>query len=349
LKVGIVFHKNPFLPPSSIDLVRLRALATGLTGQGIPVEIVAPVEEDGRIEPMIPVRPLSVLSRPGYYDLVKTSYHFSVPLVEEYQGPLVSRIVRVVDQRLPERDDLWRHELLGCQDLIRRRARVLVLNNRENRERWRRLYGPKPPIVIIPNGCTDTLPAIGTNPYDKDERVILFLGSVAAVRMVTMLNKAAHRLAGKARVHFVGLNKAAIYGGDRNSAIDTRVVNHGAIPEEGTWSYIRYAQAGLALATGPHPFDNDISKIFSYLRGGLPVISEEPILQNALVKRFGFGKTFAYNDLDDLVSKWLALLENPPEQAEKEAVMRFMARKHSWSRRVDKYIELFRQLLPSAG
>jgi hypothetical protein len=72
MRIGIVFHKNPLAPPTGIDLVRLRAIATGLLSEGIEVEIIAPVEREGRLNKLIPVRTLGALDGSCRYDLVKT-------------------------------------------------------------------------------------------------------------------------------------------------------------------------------------------------------------------------------------------------------------------------------------
>ncbi|MBI5570153.1 MAG: hypothetical protein HY914_09430 [Desulfomonile tiedjei] len=343
MHIGILFHKNPFLPPTGIDLVRLRALASGLIRRGIKAEIVSPVDRAGLIDGNVPVKPLAVLNDPSPYAVLKTCYHDSIELIGSYQGPVVSRIVRVVDDRLPERDEPARARLLRCQERIRERASVLVLNNRENMLRWRELYGPEPRIVLVPTGCPQDIPPRLRNPFHGDRPVALFLGSVAAPRMVRMLNEAARRLGGVAEVHLVGLNKACLYGGDENCRLDSDIVDHGEVIEEDAWDYIRYAAVGIALATGPLPFDNDVSKILTYLRGGLPVLSEEPILNNALVRQTGLGTTFAYDDAAELAAKVKFLIRNPMRE-KREQVMRFMAEEHSWDRRVDTYVELFNEL-----
>ena len=194
MRVGILFHKNPFLPPTGIDLVRLRALASGLIRRGIQAEIVAPVDRSGLIDGIIPVKPLEVLNAPPAYAVLKTCYHASIELIGSYPGPVVSRIVRVVDDRLPERDGPARAHLLRCQERIRERAVVLVLNNRENMIRWRKLYGSEPRVVLVPTGCPREIPSPRRNPFPGDRPVVLFLGSLAAPRMVRMLNEAERRL-----------------------------------------------------------------------------------------------------------------------------------------------------------
>ena len=284
MRVGIIFHKDPFAPPAGIDLVRLRAIARGLMARGIETEIISPVEREGLIEDCIPVRKLTALNRTRRYDLLKTSYHDSIRLVEGFRGPVVSRIVRVVDERLPERDEATRQGLLRCQAMIKERASAVALNNKQNRVRWHAMYGDVPPTVLVPTGCPATIPQVPGNHFPDGEPAILFLGSLAAPRMVEMLNLAARRLKRRARIHMVGLNKACMYGADATCTLDRLITDHGELPEPAIWGFISHATAGLALATGPHAFDNDMSKIVSYLRGGLPVLSEEPIVNNDLIR-----------------------------------------------------------------
>jgi glycosyltransferase involved in cell wall biosynthesis len=343
MRVGIIFHKNPFLEPTGIDLVRLRAIAGGLIKRGIQAEVISPVAEEGMIDGLIPVRGLNSLAESGRYHAIKTSYHYSIELIRDYTGPVVSRIVRVVDDELPERDTPFRQRLLECQEAIKDRSSVLVLNNAENRDRWQALYGDKPRIELIPTGCPAEIPLPRSNTYFAKTPVMLFLGSVAAPRMVHMINQAASLLEGQCAIHLVGLNKACMYGGDENCVLDPRVVDHGELPETEVWDYIHHASVGLALATGPHAFDNDVSKILNYLRGGLPVLSEEPIINNELVRQTGLGTTFTFDDVRDLAAKARDLLQCD-FQGKKDEVMQFMASEHSWDKRAEAYAALLRSL-----
>ena len=61
MRVGIVFHKNPLAPPTGIDLVRLRAISLGFIRKGINVEVIAPVDREGILEEIVPVRRLEAL------------------------------------------------------------------------------------------------------------------------------------------------------------------------------------------------------------------------------------------------------------------------------------------------
>ena len=346
MRIAIIFHKDPFAPPTGIDLVRLRAISFGLLERGMRTEIIAPIFSPTMLDGRIPVYGLDRLKNPVPYDIVKTCYHDSIRLVPKGTGNIVSRIVRVVDHDLPKRDERFRANLLECQEQILSKAHTVIFNNEENRSRWLRMYGESVKTTIVPTGCPSVIPSPGKTPYETDKKVILFLGSIASPRILTMLNELAERIVGIAEIHLVGLNKSRMYGGGADSKLDPLIVTHGAKPEIETWDYIYHADMGLALATGPHPFDNDISKIYSYLRGGLPTLSEEPILNNELVVGLGYGDVFSYGDMDALVSRCEAILNNPPLER-RGRVMRFMVKEHSWDERVGRYINLFEKIVGS--
>ncbi|MEQ8222059.1 MAG: hypothetical protein ABRQ37_07165 [Candidatus Eremiobacterota bacterium] len=343
MKTGILFHKNPFKPSAGIDIVRLKAISKGLIEEGIDTEIIAPVEKEGIIDDIIPVKPLSYLSK-NRYEAVKTCYHFSIELIEDYKGPVISRIVRVVDEIFPPRDEKIRDRLLKCQELINKRASLISLNNRENEERWRYFYGDKLPVILTPTGCHEIIPPPERNPYGSDRKILLFIGSICAGRMVKILNEMSERFFSVAEIHYIGRSKLNLYDGGEE--LSENIVCHGEMEEDKIWDYIRYASAGIAIATGPCPFDNDMSKIMNYLRGGLPVLSEEPIVNNELIRQLDYGKIFSYNDMDDLVIKGEELLNNPPVD-KREHVMTFMAEKHSWKNIAGIYKNYLTLLSPS--
>ena len=342
MRIAFVFHKSPLQPPAGIDLIRLCSLVKGLRQRRIEAEIVAPVKRQAILAGNLPVLPLDALSESGRYAVAKTSYHSSIELINGYKGPVVSRIVRVVDQKRPRRDELQRRHLLDCQDRIQARTSFLVLNNHINARRWRRLYGCKIPIALIPNGCPAEIGPVRQNPYPPGRKILLFLGSLAAPRMKAILNETADKLAAVAEVHHVGADKTRLYGGSARTVFHPRIRVHGEIASGDIWPYVCHAHAGLALATGPHAFDNDITKVLYYLRGGLPVLTETPILQNDLIRKTGYGRIFVFGDGDDLVQKAIDLMANPPDG--KDRVMAYMARTRSWPRRIEAYAALFKRM-----
>ncbi len=156
------------------------------------------------------------------------------------------------------------------------------------------------------------------------------------------LNRLAAALAGRARIHLVGRNKSGLYG--RLRRLSPLVADHGEKPSRAVWDYLRWAEAGLALAVGPEPFDNDSSKVLHYLRAGLPVACEAPILQGSLAAGLGLGRVAPYADPAGLAAALGELLANPPSPARRGRARRIMARDHAWGRTVTAYLELFARL-----
>ena len=348
IRVGFVFHKDPLQAAAGIDIIRLHALTGGLLARGLGVDIIAPVDRPGQTPAGVPVYPLDHLAH-ARYDALKTCYHFSLELIGDYDGPVVSRIVRVVDDELPERDMAWRGRLLACQETIAARSSVVVLNNGENEQRWLARYGKtsQASTLLIRTGCPAVIPRKGKNPYAKGEKVMLFLGSLCSARMVAMLNALADALRDAARIHHIGRSKLHIYDDGSTAPLSPLIVRHGEMPERETWNYVRHACIGLAIAPGPYSFDNDLSKIYGYLRGGLPVLSEERIINNELIAAMGHGQVFAYDDIDDAAGRARRLLRGLPSGGGRR-VMASMARAHAWERRVDQYYDLFTRLQAGA-
>lgn len=345
MRVGLAFHHDPARRPPGIDLERLTSLAEGLGALGAEAEVVAPVRRAGWLRGpeggRIAVRPAGEAGG-GRYHILETCYHPGIDLVPpDFPGPVVCRLVRVVDASRPVRDAVRRDRLLAWQDAVRARATAVVFNNPQNLERWRRLYGWDGPTALTPTGCPERLPPPGPDPYRGEPPPVLFLGSLAAGRMVRLLNRLAEALSGQARVHLVGLNKSGLYG--RATRLSDLVVDHGPHAAPRLWDYVGRAGLGLALAAGPDDFDNDSSKVYSYLRGGLPVLWEEPILQGRLVEELGMGAGFAHGDAEGMAAGARALLaRGAPARA---AAMERMAGRESWVRRAETYLRLFERLL----
>lgn len=347
MRVGLIFHKDPLRAPTGIDLVRLRAIALGLEARGVKTDIIAPVSNVVCLQGTVMVKPLEILERPSDYSVIKTCYHPSIKLLGGYDGPVVSRIVRVVDEKIPERDTLFREDLLECQVLIRQRAQVVILNNIANLERWHLLYGEKQHVEIVPTGCPRDIPRHTERPYHGVKPVLLFLGSLAAPRMVRTLNVLAEMLQDCCDIHVIGSNKTGLYGSRGYLSLSSLVHDHGEMPESYTWPYVEHASIGLALATGPHVFDNDLSKMFTYLRGGLPVLSEDTVLTNYLITETGYGRVVPYDDIHAMASAARHMFAKPIGLS-RRAVMKFMIENHSWDTRVETLLAVIQRIARSA-
>ena len=220
-------------------------------------------------------------------------------------------------------------------------ARYLSLNGPDNARRWQGLYGNGQQILIVPTGCPERIPPPRVNPFPSNRRIVLFCGSLTAPRFASVLNATARRLRQAdpgVEVHFLGRNRLHLYGAEE--CLDPSVVQvHEAVEEGEAWQYILHAHVGLALAPSHEVFESELAKIYYYLRGGLPVVTESAVLNRHLIEETGYGAIARYGDDVDLVSKILSTLELRPRD---QAVMRYMAETHSWGQRAAVYADLFR-------
>ena len=347
MKIGIVFHKEPVNTLNSIDNIRLKEITQGLQLLGFDVEIVAGVKGRELIFNDIPVVPLDYLAEEGRYRVIKTCYHTSIDLISKYSGKVISRIVRVVDNKKPERDGANRKRLLYLQELISRRSCALVFNNKENIERWQALYGRHSRCYIVQNGCPRKIPLNLINPYCKNAKIVLFLGSICALRIGKILNQLAVTLPDDIEIHLIGKNKLNIYAPESGFTLSDKIVNHNQMNESDIWNYIYHADIGLVIATGPYSFDNDFCKVYSYLRGGLPVLSEQNVVNNDQILKCNYGQIFSFDQIDDLRKRLFSMLKKPFFKKNRSDVMAYMSRDHSWYERCKRYKEIMNEVISS--
>ena len=94
---------------------------------------------------------------------------------------------------------------------------------------------------------------------------------------------------------------------------------------------------GIALAQGPVQH-NESSKLYYYLRTGLPVVSEAPIPNNRVIEEARCGLIAPYGDDDTLAEMVEAAARRPWDRAQ---AVRYVLAFHTWDRRMQVYQQLF--------
>ncbi|MGE3171750.1 MAG: glycosyltransferase [Planctomycetota bacterium] len=334
-RIALVYSTNPTRGIQGMDMIRWVAMGHRFRWLGHKVRLVT---DRRRGEERLDRLHLSSAQRAEWdkFDAVKVCYQASIDLVEPHPN-LIARMCRVVDEKLPERDDHRRAETLRQQQRIADLAAIVAFNDEENAARWRQRYGTRQQILIVPTGCPEKIPEDGANPYPDGKRIVLFSGSLTSHRFPGTLNELARRLAREApdvQVHFLGKDSLQHYAGV-SEPLDPRLVHvHPSVPEADTWRYVLHAHCGIALAPSEHAFESELSKIYYYLRGGLPVVTESPVPNKTVIDECAHGAVAAYDDMDDLVDKTRSALHLEPRSP---AVMNYMAEHHSWSQRAKVY------------
>ena len=154
----------------------------------------------------------------------------------------------------------------------------------------------------VPTGVDSEIPGLGPSPYPARgiaQPVALFAGNLYARTRQPEVNliwqEKLNQLGSLLKSRGVHLVAAGLGDTDR---IDPEAVTHvGPIELSRFWDWQRHAQVGLVIAQGAVQ-DNESSKIYYYLRTGLPVVCERPVPNSWLIETTGLGALVNFGDLE---------------------------------------------------
>ena len=338
-RVALVYAKDAACPPAGMDMIRWIEIGRHLVQAGCRVHLVT--DQPGGVRQLAGLPVIDAASADwDEYAGIKVCYQHSIDIVPEHPSIIV-RMCRVVDEHSPRRDAGRRQELLRQQARVAERAGWVALNGPDNADRWRRLYGERQQILNVPTGCPESIPAPGQSPFPDGRRIVLYCGALTAPRFPGALNAVARRLRDKAadiEVHFVGRDRLHCYSGSSEPLDPDLVHAHPSVDASQAWRYILHADVGLALSPSTDVFECELAKIYYYLRGGLPTVTESTALNRCLIEETGHGAVARYDDPDELARcalEALSLKRRHPQ------VMAHMAANHSWRRRAAVYVDAF--------
>ena len=331
-------------PPVAMDGLRFLRMAEALARRGHQVDLAIsgrrePVERAPRLREV----PLSGV-RWADYDVVKTVFHRGVDTLIAAGGGdhpfILSKLGSVVSHQ-PAAGVHFHGEaharLLATQAEIARRSRSVTILTRESVGLWEREYG-RPPVLLVPTGVDAEIPPAGADPYRArgiEGPVALFAGNIYTLRAQPevnrlwqdRLNRVGHALRQR------GLRLVAMGPGATDQLDPDAVLHVGALPADAVWDWQRHARVGLVLAQGPVQ-DNESSKIYYYLRTGLPVVCERPVPNAGLITEAGHGALTPYDDVEAMAEAAAVLAAHPP--AVDGLPARIVAH-HSWDARAALY------------
>ena len=105
--------------------------------------------------------------------------------------------------------------------------------------------------------------------------------------------------------------------------------------------YQYFADVGIVLAQGGIQH-NESSKIYYYLRTGLPVVCEESVPNNNIILEANLGFITKYGDYKQIVDK---IEEAIHKEWDKRAAIDYILKNHTWDIRVQKYSQIIRDEL----
>jgi hypothetical protein len=344
--------RRPFVP-EDMSYIRWLEMSRALARLGHEVDVATVEPGVGR---WLPVRmgerlrrvPLARV-RWDRYDVVKTEFHAGFETLERHGGAGHPRIVSNLGS-LVDREDVpgvyftgaRRAALFSVQERIAARSRHVTVLTAASLARWRARFGDAGAPFLVPGAADDAVPAPGSDPYPADGTIrCLFAGNVydavsqaeAHATLVAKLDGLGRRLAARgARLWVMGTGDAR--------AIDPRhVALLGPVPYARSWDRLHHAQVGVVLALGPAPNENESTKIYHYLRVGLPTVCEAGFPNQELVTEVGLGSVVPNGDLDALADAVIAAARATWDR--RRAVEAILAR-HTWLHRARLYDAILR-------
>jgi glycosyltransferase involved in cell wall biosynthesis len=279
------------------------------------------------------------------YDVVKIANQSGFELLERLGGAghhhIISRLGTVVPGEDTEgfyfHGEL-RRRMYELQGRISRGSRCIAVSNEAARTLWTQQFGTLPPVLLVPGGVDRDIPDPDRDPYPPGgARRCLFAGNFSYLNYAPQANEVLcrklNRLGERLRRHEVTL--FAIGPGD-TELLDPRYVIHlGVVPYERTWSYLQFAHVGIEAVKGQGSLHNtESSKVYHYLRAGLPTVIETGLPNAELVRDAGLGFVVESDDLDAFSAK---VVEAAETTWDRQRAVEYVLDRHTWDHRALVY------------
>ncbi len=343
-------------PPQLVDMsfIRWFKISEALARRGHQVDIATNEFGWGRHSPIqmgshLRRVPLSKVQW-HEYDVVKTLFHRGFGLLEKHGGLehpfIISKLGSVVGPEDAAGIYFYgkrRESLYRTQAKISRTSKYIALLSAPAQELWRKCFGTRDNLLIVPGGVDREVPTPTQDPYPRrDEVRCLFAGNVydqfsqpeANNVLVEKLNGLGRLLAQR------GIRLYVLGPGDVRR-LDHRCATYlGAVPYEQSWSFIHFAHVGVVVAAGKFMHNNESTKIYHYLRMGLPVVSEAGFPNDNVVTESGIGQVTENGNLEMMAEKVELAVHRPWDRARAVA---YILENHTWDQRVGVYDMIIRR------
>ncbi len=334
----------------AMNLISFLRLSEAFQRRGHEVDIVvngsaATLPLDARVGRVSPAR-----VRWDDYDMVKTFLHSGFAALTAWNGDshpfIVSTLGSVVGSSDAEGCYFYgpiREQLFAVQQNVAARSKYVSLLTKPNADLYRSMHGDKGNLLHIPTGVDAEVPAPGRNPYSArgiKRPVAIYAGNLYnrdSQPEVNVFWQDRLNTLGRALLD-LGV-QLVVMGPGQTDRLDPSVVMHvGLIDVREFWNWQWHANVGIVLAQGPIQ-DNESSKIYYYLRTGLPVACEAPVPNAGLILETGHGTVVEYRPDLHKLAEAAALLASRPTTP--NGLIPYMIAEHSWDTRAAAYARAF--------
>jgi glycosyltransferase involved in cell wall biosynthesis len=352
LRIACVYirDRHPNFILSTMAGIRFFRMAEALARRGHQVDIVL----NGNKEPrMLATRlrevPFKLVRWDGYH-VVKTFFHRGFDsLVAEGGGDhpfIISKLGSVVGRKETAGVHFHgrvRERLYATQTAIAKRSKVVTVLTNRSAALWWKEHGTGSVLFQVPTGVDAEIPSAGPNPYlalGIDSPVALFAGNIYTRDQQGEVNllwqDQLNRLGRSLRRR--GISLVAMGAGQTDRLDPNAVIHVGSVDALEYWNWQHHAKVGIVLAQGPEQ-DNESSKIYYYLRTGLPVVCEHSVPNRSLIEETRCGAIVPYGDIDAMTDAAAELIVAPRDV---DRIAQYMVREHSWDARAALYDQVLR-------
>ena len=280
----------------------------------------------------------------GDYDVIITSHHRGFDTLEVFGGDSHPFIIAEVCSTIGPSDvegiyfyGEKRKQLFATQEKINSASKFVTVMNESARELWSVSFGRMEGLMVIPNGVESAIPSALHDPYPVESKTrCIFAGNVynknsqpeANAVIIEKLNRVGEYLS------FSGIRLYVLGPGDVRK-LDKRYVTYlGVVPYEKTWKYLHFANVGIVVSAGEYMHNNESSKIYHYMRVGLPVVCEAGFPNDNVIKEANAGFVVENGNLALIAEK---IKEAAGKDWNRECIISYILQNHTWDKRVEAY------------
>jgi glycosyltransferase involved in cell wall biosynthesis len=354
-RIVMVYNTQRIRIAEPTDMARIQMLETAraLVRLGHSVDIAtAELTMELTRRPIVMERGLRrvPLSRVRWreYDVVETNFHQGWETLARYRGTAHPFIIAKLGSVVGATDMAGiyyfgrdRERMYATQRAIHDGARFITLLSRPAQDLWTESFGPRDGHLLVPGAAATHIPEIGPDPFPhRDRPRVIFSGNIyqnsqpeANRVLVDKLNTLGARLAPHAQLYFAGPGNV-----DR---LDRNVVRYlGVAPYADSWQHMFHADVGIVVSAGAFMHNNESTKIYHYLRAGLPTVSEAGFPNDDVVRDAELGFVVPSDDMETMADR---ILEATRTRWNREAAVRFILEQHTWDARARIYDDVIRR------
>ena len=352
IKIATVYRNRFFerFSASDMSLVRWLRMSEAFAERGYSVDMIVNAKSGLQPRPNLQFVPYDRVDW-SRYDVIKTLFHQGFDSLCEAAGDshpfIISKLGSVVGSS-DGTDGVHffgreREELFATQHRINRTSRYITILTQQSRALWESEHGRSADLLLVPTGVDRDVPAPGKSPYGAtNKKIAVYIGNLyeGFQRDINLLwQKRLNRLGRLLKAKNIAL---FFVGPGLTDILDSEVVTClGPVDSRCIWDYQYFADVGIVLAQGEVQH-NESSKIYYYLRTGLPVVSEAPVPNNHIIQEANLG--FVANYADD------RMIADMVEEAmlkpwDRDAAVHYILENHTWDKRVEIYDRLIKHEL----